>query len=182
MRTSGRDTKAANCGIRRKQADLLKIASGFKIVAFDAGPQALFPRRWTLLSTVCMLLWAMLLPLPGWAQNGPPTQSPLQQLQGQQGIGIFDHPGYEDEVRHERVLQALNADRQKSLVSDTLKLLKLANELNAEVNGGNPDTLTANQLRKLEQIEKLAHSVKEKMSTSVRGVPPFHMPDQGMQH
>ena len=136
----------------------------------------------TFLSTVCVLLWATLLPLPGAAQNGPPTKPPLQQMQGQQGIGIFDHPGYEDEARHERQLQALNADRQKSLVSDTVKLLKLANELNAEVSGRNPDTLTPDQLRKLEQIEKLAHSVKEKMSTSVRGVPPFHMPEEGVPH
>ena len=127
-----------------------------------------------------MLLCATLLPLPGAAQNGPPTKPPLQQMQDQQGIGIFDHPGYEDEARHERQLQALNADRQKALVSDTLKLLKLANELNADVKSGNPDMLTVDQLRKLEQIEKLAHSVKEKMSTSVRGTPPFQMPNAGM--
>jgi hypothetical protein len=101
-------------------------------------------------------------------------------MQDQQGIGILDQPGYEEEARHEKQLQALNADRQKALVSDTVKLLKLANELNAEVSSGNPDMLTPGQLRKLEQIEKLAHSVKEKMSMSVRGVPPFHTPGPDM--
>jgi hypothetical protein len=146
-----------------------------------AQPDSIHQER-TPLSIVCMLLCATLLPLPGAAQNGPPTKPPLQQMQDQQGIGIFDHPGYEDEARHERQLQALNADRQKALVSDTLKLLKLANELNTEVNGGNPDQLTPNQLRKLEQIEKLAHSVKEKMTTSVRGTPPFRIPGPDMSH
>jgi hypothetical protein len=136
-----------------------------------------------LLSAVCVLVWAALLPLPGGAQNGPPTKSPLQQqLQGSQGIGMMDQSGYEDEARHERQLRALNADRQKALVSDTVKLLKLANELNAEVSGRNPDSLSPDQLRKLEQIEKLAHSVKEKMSTSVRGLPPFHMQDAATPH
>ncbi len=33
----------------------------------------------------------------------------------------------------------------------------------------NPDSLTPDQLRRIAEIEKLAHSVKEKMSTSVRG-------------
>jgi len=123
------------------------------------------------------LVWVTLLALPLGAQNGPPTKPPLEQLPAQQGIGILDHPGYEDEARHERQLQALNADRQKALVADTVKLLKLTNELNSEVSSGNSDKLTAGQLRKLEQIEKLAHSVKEKMSTSVRGVAPFQMSD-----
>ena len=159
---------------------MLKIAPVFRTVAFDAGPLAVSPRRRTVLSAGRVLVCAMLLALPGRAQNGQETRPPLEQLPGQQGTSIFDHPGYEEEARQERQLRALNAERQKALVSDTVKLLKLANELNADVKSGNPDMLTVDQLRKLEQIEKLAHSVKEKMSTSVRGTPPFQMPTAGM--
>ena len=56
------------------------------------------------------------------------------------------------------------------------KLLKLVTELNAELTSSNPDSLSANQLRKLAEIEKLAHSVKDKMSTSVRGTPLYPQP------
>lgn len=81
----------------------------------------------------------------------------------------------------ERVLRALNADRQKSLVSDTNKLLKLVNELDAEIAKSNEDSLTDEQRHKVAEIEKLAHNVKEKMSTSVRGTPPFRPPDIDMR-
>lgn len=69
----------------------------------------------------------------------------------------------------EERLRAINRERQKALVSDTNKLLKLANELDSEVKGANPESLSPIQLRKLAEIEKLAHSVKDKMSYSVRG-------------
>jgi hypothetical protein len=45
--------------------------------------------------------------------------------------------------------------------------------LNAEVGNANTDSLSPEQLRKLDQIEKLAHNVKEKMSTSVKGLTVF---------
>ena len=70
-------------------------------------------------------------------------------------------------------MRALNAERQKLLVADTDRLLKLAAELDAEVSRDHPDSLTVDQLRRLAEIEKLARSVKEKMSTSVRGIPAF---------
>lgn len=73
-------------------------------------------------------------------------------------------------------LEALNASRQKSLVSDTQKLVKLTAELNAQINGAAPASLTEDQLRMVTEIEKLAHSIREKMCTSVKGVPQFSMP------
>jgi hypothetical protein len=79
-------------------------------------------------------------------------------------------------VEEAKRLRALNALRQKSLVEDTNKLLKLAAELNAEVSSEHPDELTPEQLHKLAEIEKLAHSVKDKMSTPVWGIPVFPPP------
>jgi ribosomal protein L11 len=63
----------------------------------------------------------------------------------------------------------LNADRQKTMVSDADKLLKLAAQLNAEISAANQGELTPAQLKKISEIEKLARKVREKMSTSVRG-------------
>ena len=54
-------------------------------------------------------------------------------------------------------------DRQADLKRDTEKLLKLATELKEYVDKTNENVLSVNVLRKAEQIEKLAHSVKDKM-------------------
>lgn len=73
-------------------------------------------------------------------------------------------------------MQLLNAERQKELVSDTQKLLRLAQELNAEVSDANAAAMTDAQLRKVAEIAKLARSIKEKMSFSVGGYPSFKGP------
>jgi hypothetical protein len=80
-----------------------------------------------------------------------------------------------------RQMRALNVDRQKSLVSDTEKLLKLAQDLNSEIETSNQDVLTQVQLRKIADIEKLARNVKQKMSISFVGEPLFQepVPQQG---
>ena len=62
--------------------------------------------------------------------------------------------------------KARNVDRQKQLVLDTQKLLALANELKTDVDKSTKDTLSLDVIRKADEIEKLAHSVKEKMKGS----------------
>jgi hypothetical protein len=59
-----------------------------------------------------------------------------------------------------------NVDRQKQLVMDTQKLLALANELKTDVDKSTKDTLSLDVIHKADEIEKLAHSVKEKMKGS----------------
>ena len=56
-----------------------------------------------------------------------------------------------------------NIERQKRLVEDTAKLLELANELKAEVDKSDKNTLSLDVVRKADEIEKLAHSGKERM-------------------
>jgi hypothetical protein len=78
-------------------------------------------------------------------------------------------------IEYEKHLRLLNAERQKSMVADAAKLLKLAQALNDEL-AAQPGDPTPAQLRKMAEIEKLARSVKEDMSTSVRGLAPFTGP------
>ena len=120
-------------------------------------------------------LWvAMVLTLPGGAQNPP---SGMQQPPLRQHLPLSaDQLDTEDPIQEVRLLRAQNIDRQKSMVSDTNKLLKLASELNAEVSSSNRDSLTQEQLRKVGEIEKLAHRVKEKMSTSIGNTPVYQAP------
>lgn len=76
-----------------------------------------------------------------------------------------------DPVMQAKRINALNADRQKSLINDTNKLVKLVAELNAEINGAPPSSLSDDQIKKLAEIEKLAHNIREKMSASINGIP-----------
>jgi hypothetical protein len=56
-----------------------------------------------------------------------------------------------------------NLERQAALKKDTERLLQLAEELKASVDKSNASVLSLEVMKKAEQIEKLAHSVKDKM-------------------
>jgi hypothetical protein len=64
---------------------------------------------------------------------------------------------------------AAEAERKKQIADDTEKLLKLAADLKVEVDKTSKDTLSLNVIRKAEEIERLAHAVKEKMKLTVGG-------------
>ena len=59
-----------------------------------------------------------------------------------------------------------NQERQAALKRDTDKLLKLATELKDYVDKTNESVLSLEVVKKAEEIEKLAHSVKEKMKAN----------------
>ena len=111
----------------------------------------------------------------GWAQPGGGSmsgQSGGQSTGGKGSIGNSlppalppiappgDTPSPDMEANQERLR---NRDRQKQLVQDTEKLLALANELKVDVDKSTKDTMSLDVIRKADEIEKLAHSVKEKM-------------------
>jgi hypothetical protein len=120
---------------------------------------------------------ALVLALPSGAQNGghwnPQQSSPEFKGPPKSDATEFDRP---EKIEEEKRLSLLNAARQKSLISDTNKLLKAATELNAEMAAANFSALTPAQLKRVGEIEKLARNVKDKMSSSVRGTPSFESP------
>jgi len=67
----------------------------------------------------------------------------------------------------QKKLSEQNELRQKQMTEDTAKLLQLATELKTEMDKSTKDTLSMNVVRKAEQIEKLAHTVREKMKASI---------------
>lgn len=101
-------------------------------------------------------------------QQMPP---PMQMPQGQQNPGQLppidghmpnDGTGLPPSVL-ERQTRARNDDRQKQLVADTNKLLELATQLKTDVDKTNRDVLSVDVIKKADEIEKLAKSVKDKM-------------------
>ena len=71
-------------------------------------------------------------------------------------------PEHTPTFQEQQYLRYLNS-RLKSMVSDTDKLLELAKKLNQETNTSNPGSASAEDIRTVAEIEKLAHSVKWKM-------------------
>lgn len=57
----------------------------------------------------------------------------------------------------------LNEERQAQLKRDTDKLLDLSTQLKQYVDKTNQNVLSVDVIKKADEIEKLAHSVKEKM-------------------
>jgi len=84
----------------------------------------------------------------------PPPQYP----------GQAPTPQDEERARFEKEqAKKANEERQAQLKRDTDKLLSLATELKQSVDKSNENTLSLDVIKKADEIEKLAHSVKEKM-------------------
>jgi len=131
-----------------------------------------------LLALLCGLASALVCALPGHSQSSGGSSG------GQQPIRppSLSHPdpdspddGDADTTMAERRIRALNAERQKQIVADTDKLLKLARELNDEVTKANSGTLSPDELHKIADIEKLARNVRQRM-TEGAGAPQTNFP------
>ena len=109
-------------------------------------------------------------------RNQPGFGGPNGQMRPNAPNPLGDQSGIDSYILWKQ-MRALNAERQKELVSDTDKLLKLARELHAEIAAGGSDSLTPAQLQKIASIEKLARDVKQKMKLSVQAPgPPLRDP------
>jgi hypothetical protein len=101
---------------------------------------------------------------PSGQRDQPP---PMSATTSSQGNTTTMHGAQDpDPLAHrveERMAERRNEERQKALVADTDRLLALAQQLKVEVDKSNKDMLSVEVVRRAEQIEKLAHSVKEKM-------------------
>jgi hypothetical protein len=92
-------------------------------------------------------------------QQGPP-QGPPQRVDP----GMTPPQGEEARDRAVREMaKKANQERQAALKNDTEKLVKLAGELKQYVDKSNENMLSLDVVKKAEEIEKLAKSVREKM-------------------
>jgi len=81
--------------------------------------------------------------------------------------GDLNSPATEADEAHARLAHEMEKkaakDRVAALKSDTDKLLKLTTELKSYVDKSDENVLSLDVVKKAEQIEKLAKSVKDKM-------------------
>ena len=110
-----------------------------------------------MLLTAVLFLSALSLPNVAAAQNPtvPNVQFPPERTTS---------PEDEAKAKLERdMAKKANQERQVALKRDTEKLLKLSTELKEYVDKTNENMLSLTVIKKAEEIEKLAHSVKDKM-------------------
>jgi len=103
---------------------------------------------------ICVLLlvfWTVPVPLSAQRRGQiPPEQPPSTQDQ-------------QITRAEQEMARRANQQRQAELKRDTDKLFQLATELKQEVDKTNAGVLSLEVVKKAEEIEKLAHSVKERM-------------------
>ena len=116
----------------------------------------------------CTRVWVTGLVLLGWAGVSGRTQWSSKPSQISQPPGL-SNPAARDpmegaagEIQHKQ--EKLRQDeRQKRLVSDSDKLLTLATQLHEDVAKTNKNILSIDVIRRADEIERLAHNVKERM-------------------
>jgi len=82
---------------------------------------------------------------------------------------VNDQMKMRDQQTKQQNFAAANAERRKQIAEDSARLLKLATDLKAEVDKTTKDMLSLNVIRKADEIERLAHNMKEKMKLTVGG-------------
>jgi len=110
-----------------------------------------------MLSTI--LFCVLVLPCPLLSQASSRTPPPVR---GDVNAAPGDEADTRDQVMREMAKKA-NLERQAALRTDADKLLKLATDLKVYVDKSNEHILSVDVVKKAEEIEKLARSVKDKM-------------------
>jgi hypothetical protein len=95
------------------------------------------------------------------AQDVAPAQVPDASVAGGQRQREADDPWTTQQKRE--MLKKQNAQRQQDIKKDTDQLLQLATELKQYVDKTNENVISLDVIKKAEQIEKLAKTVKDKM-------------------
>jgi hypothetical protein len=106
---------------------------------------------------------------PGQQPSGGDMDKPYLLPEANRLPDANDQLKMRDQKAKQQNFDAANAERKKQLFDDSTKLLTLAMALKAEVDKTNKDMLSLNVIRKADELEKLAHNVKEKMKLSVGG-------------
>ena len=106
----------------------------------------------------------------GPAESSPAQSSNTPELPQIQTVPGQRTPPEEDNTIPSDIQKAMqkkaNEQRQAELKRDTDRLLKLSTELKQYVDKTNENVLSMDVIKKAEEIEKLAHSVRMKMRGS----------------
>ncbi len=130
---------------------------------------ARLPRFHSIALPVVTVTVVLIAAVAGRAQIAPPPGGTVRTDKASLPTAINQPPDANAQMEEREHLAsdkdfaAANTERRKQIADDSAKLLKLAADLKAEVEKTSKDTLSLGVIRKAEEIERLAHGVKEKM-------------------
>jgi hypothetical protein len=102
-----------------------------------------------------LLITACPLGVSGWQTQHPePLSDPAAD---------HDRQVIVDDSAEVRQAKLLRVQRQKQLISDSDKLLKLATDLKQQIDNTPAEKLSADSVKKAAEIEKLAHSLRQRL-------------------
>ena len=107
-----------------------------------------------------LLFIVMIRPLPLLAQRQSPPPAPPDITRPT--LPSDDNDEARSKIERDMAKKA-NRERQAAIQRDTDKLLELDTQLKENVDKSTENTLSMDVIKKAEEIEKLAHSVREKM-------------------
>ena len=116
-------------------------------------------------SRLRILLFVCALAFPAIAQQNPGGPPPPPERRGDFNPPVTDADEAQARMTSEAAKKAAK-ERIAALKNDTDKLLKLSVELKQYVDKSNENVLSLDVVKKADEIEKLAKSVKEKMKGS----------------
>lgn len=135
----------------------------------QSSPRASLHPRWI---TVCACVFALAATLGTTGKLSTQTPSPNR---GRPLISPTANPvpdaneqmKMQEQQNRNKNFEAVNLERKRQISDDSLRLLKLAIDLKTEVDKTSKDTLSLGIIRKADEIERLAHGVKEKMKLTM---------------
>lgn len=133
----------------------------FRIIVIIANFEVIVTSRSAFLVAVLLVSFAISGKASAQGVGMSPPQVPIPSSPQQQMP-----PSPEEEARRKMekdMAKKANQERQAALKRDTEKILKLSTELKEYVDKSNENMLSVDVIKKAEEIEKLAHSVREKM-------------------
>jgi hypothetical protein len=111
---------------------------------------------------------AALAPVAGQQPPPSPPSASTSPASAASAPGAAAQNNSNDRQAGKQSSDAVKAEEKKQPVQDSEKLLKLATSLKAEVDKTNQDTLSLSVIRQAGEIERLAHSVREKAKLSAK--------------
>ena len=95
--------------------------------------------------------------------SAAPVPKPIKQGGNDAQFGQHQEPPRPDPDLEKKMVKARQKERYENLKRDSEKLLELATELKQQVDKSGENILSMNVVKKCDEIEKLARSVRGKM-------------------
>jgi len=128
------------------------------------------PYRVAMLPAVCMVLFALPATLRAQSTPTPSQPNPNRSVLRPEANRLPDANDIM-QMREEKVtkakFEAANIERKRQIDSDSVLLLKLTTEVKAELDKDPANASSPDLMKKLEEIQSLAHAVQVKMKLTM---------------